>query len=138
MRRVGTVTTLGVLPPDLHNDLQAQISQLEALQQQVLSDVILTGRQGADITQHKVRVDALSNDISILKAEIDQMDEGVVPQWKSQAAALYSTAMAQLQELADLRQKTETRGAYSGLLWGLGAAAVVAGIGYGVWRYRRK
>ena len=138
MSRLGTVTTLGALPPSIQNELQDRISQLEALQQQVTSDVILTGRQGADISDHQVRLTALTNDISVLKAQIYTIDQGVVPKWRSSAQEIYNRAMQQLKDLADLRQKTETRGAYSGLVWGLGAAAVVAGLGYGIWRYKKR
>lgn len=138
MTRRGTVTTLGALPPSIQNDLEARVSQLEALQQQVLGDVILTGRQGADITEHKNRVDAMTNDIAVLKAQIQTIDRGAVPTWQSQAQAVYDRAIAQLKELADLRQQTATRGAISGLTWGLVTAVVVAGVGYGIWRRRRR
>jgi hypothetical protein len=129
---------LGKLGPQTEGALQGQVGVMRALQEQALDDIILVGRQGADVTVLQQQHDLLANNIISLETEIQSMNEGEVDRWNAQAAEVEAGYRAQLNELAKLRQSTATGLALRGTWWGLGTAAVVAGLAYWIWFAKRR
>lgn len=133
-----SVHMLGALGPDAQGALQNQVESLLALDEQALDDIILTGRQGADITHLQSQQRLLYANIKDLEAQIQTIDEGGVPAWQSQAAEVDRRYRAMLVELAEKRQRAATWGRLEGLWWGVGAVAAATALGYYVWFRKRE
>lgn len=128
---------LGALSPTIQEEFEGQLGALEALQQQSLEDIILVGRAGADVSGYQARHDLLTNTIIELRARIQTMDDAGAAAWRTEAAAVHASFMTLLNELGARRVKLAESARLTGLWWGLGVAAVVGGVGWGVWRQRK-
>lgn len=126
------------LPPDVSDQLNAIVADLGVLEQQLVDDVILSGRDGVDVTSYQAKASALQDQIKVLQADLLTLDVSQEDAWKSRASSTRTMLLDQLDQLAAARESAQSGFHYKGLLLGLGVSAIVATIGIYVFEHRRR
>lgn len=134
----GMVHHLGTLGPETQRSLEDVINRLRDLDEQVVDDIILTGRQGADVSAVMATRESLFDQTTALEATIQTMDEEDAEAWRAKASEISQQYQTLLAQTRDMRQSTWTGARIEGLAWGVGAAAGAAALAYYVWFRKRR
>lgn len=129
---------LGALSPGMQGQIEDRLATLNALEEQVVHDLILVGRQGADVTDTQVQLDVLSEAIVGLDTEVLTMVDDEAGAWHGRADEVEAALRAMVDELATTRSRLQEGQRFIGLWWGIGVSAAVATTAWYVWRRRRR
>lgn len=135
MRRV---RVLRGLSPSEHSLALDRYLAIEALLQQVISDLQTLQRQGADISALSARFEALSTEMVKLRADIETITDAELQAWAAEASRIEAAFSTLLDDTIMARSRAAERLEFRGLYWGLGAAAIAAVGAWAVWRGRRR
>jgi len=134
------VAYLGVLRVDQQSDLNVRVSQLEDFHSQALTDLSILADQGFDVTAVKSELDAIAQQIEVLRADIFTMkgDGPDLVGWQQRADKLEARLRAVLARTTTDRSRAGELSQLQGLGWALliGGVSLVAGVF--VWAHRRR
>ncbi len=133
---------IGAVSPEVDGQMVGLLENLYALNEQISNDIVLLGRQGAS----GAVIDSLQQrnadfEAAVLVLQADRMvleDDALTGAWLDRAASVGRTGAALVEATVKARGSAVERQRFMGLGWGLGAAAVVAGLGWFVWRQRKR
>jgi hypothetical protein len=132
---------LGVIGPEAQTDLDARMTQLDTTDQQVnneISEAYSAGVEEVQVENWQLEYDALYERLFTLQVDAEQLEDAAYATFALSLADLQLDYEEMLGELFDAREGRRFRSSATGLAWGLGVAAGVAGILFGVYRYRGK
>lgn len=132
------MSMLGAVSPQVQAAMEERVGQLEALEEQAINDVVLLGRQGANISRMQEVLDAVNDTIIELRAQIQQFNDDQAESWFSVADQTEVILRSLLQSLGGQRARAAEWARYQGLFWGLGVSAAVVGLAVYVWRKRKR
>lgn len=132
------VRLFGALAAPEHAQLLDQYSALDALLQQVISDLQSLMRQGYDVDALNRRYELYADQLTTLRGDIETLDSGDVGSWEQQAAAIEAGLSKLLDDTISARSRAAEGLQYRGLAWGLGAASVAVLGAWFVWRGRKR
>lgn len=133
-----SVRMLGAMGPEAQNAVEAHLATLNALEEQVVNDLVLVGRQGANVGDITTSLDLASEQIRVLDAETLTLQDDDVADWHTRADRVEAALRSMLDKLGAKREGLQERQRFMGLWWGLGVSAGVATLAWYVWRKRRR
>jgi hypothetical protein len=133
-----SVTVLRGLSANEHARLLDRYAAIDALLQQVISDLQSLERQGFDTAPFVDRFNVLSTQMVKLRADIETLESAENEVWEADASELEAALSTLLDDTIMARSRAAERLEFRGLWWGLGAAALVAAGSWAVWRGSRR
>ncbi len=130
---------IGAVSPDVQGRMEAALEGLRVLEEQMINDIILLGRQGASegvLAKLQAARNAFGAELVTLEAAMITADDASADAWFAGAQHLEASGLALLKSLGQKRSRAVEMQRFMGLGWGLGTAVVAAGLGWWVWRRR--
>ena len=117
--------SLGALSPGATNTVDATMRELDALEEQVYTELALAVSSGADVDQANAEYDNALSQLVKLETVKDAMSDDDMPAWKLEAARVRVTLTEFLRQLREMNKEHASQGQISSLFLGLSVAAVV-------------
>ena len=134
-----SVIQLGALTPDQEGPLRAILTQVDALQEQAIAEIIALADNGVDISDFKSRWNDTKSQLQQLTAELFSVNEASqIPDFRARAAGLLAVTQALMDNLDAAKTSGFSHASSMGMLWGLGISAAVATIAFVVWRGKNR
>lgn len=125
---------LGNLSPTAQTALADRLGVLHALREQALSDIVsLSKSQDQSVPAFQARYESLADEVAKLGDRLNTMPDTEIEGWRGSADSVERGLRTLLGETTRRRDIVEERLSGRGLVWGLGAFAVVAAVGGFVW-----
>lgn len=134
------INYLGTPGPAATTSLNNAVADLEDLHVQAVLDLSILADQGVAVTGYKAELDALAEQISLLKADIVTMDDSAqaMTAWRTRADALNAKLRDVLKRTGSARQSAPELAQLRGLGWAVGVLAAATAVGVFVWTHRKK
>lgn len=138
----GTLASLG---PGLQTEIDSRLTPAAGMIEQAWGQLNQATSAGLSSDQQQIHELTLNKLETALKGLHDEAanfkgsdSNSVLSDWDTRAQALVNDIHTELTALVALNQGSIASQGYVGLAWGLGIAAAVAGIGFLVWRQKRR